>query len=80
MLGHNILSVSLFDLSITIRFKASHVTSVATAYVISRNDSTSFLKRGSHNDEAGENCGKADQRVNDGVDLQYHIRAPSVSC
>ena len=33
-----------------------------------------------HNDEAGENCGQADQSVNDGVDLQYHIRAPPVSC
>jgi len=34
--------------------------------VFGPNDSTSFLKRGSHNDEAGENCGQADQRVNDG--------------
>jgi len=33
-----------------------------------------------HNDEAAENCGQADQRVNDGVNLQYNIRAPSVSC
>ena len=24
-----------------------------------------------HNDEAGENCGQADECVNDGVDLQY---------
>ena len=31
-----------------------------------------------HNDEAAENCGQADQCVNDGVDLQYHIKALSV--
>ena len=41
------------------------------------NDSTSFLKHGSHNDQAGEGCGQTDQCVND---LQYHIRAASVSC
>jgi hypothetical protein len=32
-----------------------------------------------HNDEAGENCDQADQCMNDGVDLQYHVIAPSVS-
>ena len=26
-----------------------------------------------HNDEPAENCGQADQCVNDDVDLQYHI-------
>jgi hypothetical protein len=30
-------------------------------------------------DKAGENCDQADQCVNDGVDLQYHVIAPSVS-
>jgi hypothetical protein len=31
-----------------------------------------------NNDKAGENCDQANQGVNDGVDLQYHIIAPSV--
>jgi hypothetical protein len=33
---------------------------------------TSSSKHSNRNDEAGENCGKTDHRVNDGVDLQYH--------
>jgi hypothetical protein len=37
--------------------------------VFGPNESTSFLKRGSHNDEARENCGQADQSVNGGVDF-----------
>jgi hypothetical protein len=77
-------SYQLFDLPITSvsRQVTSHQSPSRALFfaVFGPNGSTSFLKRGSHNDEAGENCGKADQCVNDGVDLQYHIRAPSVPC
>jgi hypothetical protein len=33
-----------------------------------------------YNNKAGENRDQANQGVNDGVDLQYHIIAASVSC
>ena len=37
-------------------------------------------KQSEYNNKAGENRDQANQRVNDGVDLQYNIIAPSVSC
>src|SRR6266446_2196618 len=36
-------------------------------------------KHSEYNNKTGENRDQANQRVNDGVDLQYHITAPSVS-
>src|SRR6266480_1716629 len=37
-------------------------------------------KHSEYNDKASENRDQADQRVNDGVDLQYHIIARFASC
>jgi len=37
-------------------------------------------KQSEYHNKAGENRDQANQGVNDGVDLQYHIIAPSVSC
>jgi len=37
-------------------------------------------KQSEYNNKAGENRDQANQGVNDGVDLQYNIIAPSVSC
>ena len=37
-------------------------------------------KHSEYNNKASENRDQANQRVNDSVDLQYHIIAPSVSC
>jgi hypothetical protein len=36
-------------------------------------------KHSGYNNKAGENRDQPNQRVNDGVDLQYRIIAPSVS-
>ena len=41
---------------------------------------TLTAKQSEYNNKAGENRDQANQGVNDGVDLQYHIIAASVSC